>query len=133
MAQLQQRKRRPAKLTFSFNYKKIGLLHNMMVKVMAGDDKGLCGKVMSFNKTNGMVKVEGVNLKMKSVKKTKEQAGQFTKVQHGVHVSNLKVLDKDDNFISLRKINKDNIVEETVTVVYDGDKKTYTRSKVSKK
>ncbi|MCH9627624.1 MAG: hypothetical protein S4CHLAM2_12650 [Chlamydiales bacterium] len=59
------------------------------VTVIAGNDKGRSGKVLSKN--GDRVVVEGVNVRKKHMKPTQEnQKGQIIDIECGVHISNIK-------------------------------------------
>lgn len=62
------------------------------VLVIAGKDKGKTGKVMRVFKKVGKIVVEGVNYRVKHVKKTAQQAGQKIKFEAQMDASNAKVI-----------------------------------------
>lgn len=64
------------------------------VKVIAGDDKGKAGKVLSVDKAKSRAIVEGLNMITKHVKPTaaKPQGG-IEKKEAGMHISNLMLVD----------------------------------------
>jgi large subunit ribosomal protein L24 len=64
------------------------------VKVIAGDDKGKTGKVLSVDKAKSRAIVEGLNMITKHVKPTaaKPQGG-IEKKEAGMHISNLMLVD----------------------------------------
>jgi large subunit ribosomal protein L24 len=64
------------------------------VKVIAGDDKGKSGKVLSVDKQKSRAIVEGLNMITKHVKPTaaKPQGG-IDKKEASMHISNLKLVD----------------------------------------
>ncbi|TXE08879.1 50S ribosomal protein L24 [Algoriphagus aquimarinus] len=64
------------------------------VKVIAGDDKGKTGKVVSVDKQKSRAIVEGLNMITKHVKPTaaKPQGG-IDKKEAAMHISNLKLVD----------------------------------------
>lgn len=64
------------------------------VKVIAGDDKGKTGKVLSVDTAKNRAFVEGVNIVTKHVKPTaaKPQGG-IEKKEAPVHISNLMLVD----------------------------------------
>ncbi len=64
------------------------------VKVIAGDDKGKTGKVLSVDKQKTRAIVEGLNMVTKHVKPTaaKPQGG-IEKKEASIHISNLKLVD----------------------------------------
>ncbi len=59
------------------------------VMVIAGNDKGKTGKVISRNDTR--IIVEGVNVRKKHMKPTQQnQKGQIIDIECGIHISNVK-------------------------------------------
>lgn len=64
------------------------------VKVIAGDDKGKTGKVLSVDTKNSRAIVEGINMITKHVKPTasKPQGG-IEKKEAALHISNLMLVD----------------------------------------
>lgn len=64
------------------------------MKVIAGDDKGKTGKVLSVDTAKNRAFVEGVNIVTKHVKPTaaKPQGG-IEKKEAPVHISNLMLVD----------------------------------------
>jgi large subunit ribosomal protein L24 len=64
------------------------------VLVITGDDKGKKGKVLEVLKTKNRAIVENVNMITKHVKPSaKNPEGGIKKVEAGVHLSNLKLVD----------------------------------------
>ncbi len=65
-----------------------------MVEVIAGDDKGVRGKVLKVDHTSQKVLVEGVNRVYKHVRKSQKnpQGGRLSK-EMPVHVSNVMLID----------------------------------------
>lgn len=60
------------------------------VKVIAGDDKGKTGEILSVDYKNQKVVVSGCNIKKKSVKPTEEdKSGGFKDVEARIHISNV--------------------------------------------
>ncbi|WP_143960014.1 50S ribosomal protein L24 [Litoribacter populi] len=64
------------------------------VKVLAGDDKGKTGKVLSVNREKKRAIVEGLNMVTKHIKPsaTNPQGG-IEKKEAGIHISNLMLVD----------------------------------------
>lgn len=64
------------------------------MKVIAGDDKGKTGKVLSVDTAKSRAYVEGINIVTKHVKPTaaKPQGG-IEKKEASVHISNLMLVD----------------------------------------
>ncbi len=64
------------------------------VKVIAGNDKGRTGKVLSVKTEDQRAVVEGVNLVSKATKpNAKNTQGGIVKQEAAVHVSNLQLVD----------------------------------------
>jgi large subunit ribosomal protein L24 len=64
------------------------------VKVIAGDERGKTGVIKSVNRTTQRVIVEGLNLVTKHNKPSaKNPQGGITKMEAGIHVSNVKAVD----------------------------------------
>ena len=65
-----------------------------MVKVIAGKDKDKEGKVISVNKKDSKVVVEGINMVTKHVKPSAQnENGGIIKVEAPIHASNVMILD----------------------------------------
>ena len=65
-----------------------------MVKVIAGGEINKEGKVLSVDKKNGKVIVEGVNKAICHEKPSaKNPQGGFTKIEAPIHISNLSLID----------------------------------------
>jgi large subunit ribosomal protein L24 len=64
------------------------------VKVLAGDDKGKTGKVLSVNREKKRAIVEGLNMVTKHIKPTATNPqGGIEKKEAGIHISNLMLVD----------------------------------------
>ena len=64
------------------------------VYVLAGDDKGKTGRVLSINAKTNRAIVEGINMVSKSTKPTaKYPQGGIIKMEAPIHLSNLNVVD----------------------------------------
>lgn len=73
---------------------KFRIKKNDTVFVLAGDDKGKTGRVLSINPKTGRAIVEGVNYVSKSTKPSaKHPQGGFVKMEAPIHLSNLNVVD----------------------------------------
>lgn len=63
------------------------------VKVIAGDEKGKTGKIVSVNRVTQRVTVEGLNLVTKHNKPSaKSPQGGITKMEAPMHVSNVQAI-----------------------------------------
>jgi large subunit ribosomal protein L24 len=68
------------------------------VKVIAGDDKGKQGRVLSVDKDTFRAFVEGINMATKHTKPTaKNTKGGIIHQEASVHISNLMLLDAQGN------------------------------------
>ena len=68
------------------------------VKVVAGDDKGKQGRVLSVDKVTFRAIVEGINMATKHTKPTaKNTKGGIIHQEASVHVSNLMLVDAQGN------------------------------------
>lgn len=68
------------------------------VKVIAGDDKGKQGRVLSVNKETLRAIVEGINMATKHTKPTaKNTKGGIVHQEASVHISNLMMVDAQGN------------------------------------
>ena len=68
------------------------------VKVVAGDDKGKQGRVLSVNKETLRAIVEGINMATKHTKPTaKNTKGGIVHQEASVHLSNLMLVDAQGN------------------------------------
>ncbi len=68
------------------------------VKVLAGDDKGMQGKVLMVDREKLRAKVEGINMVSKHTKpNAKNPQGGIIKMEAGIHISNLMVVDGKGN------------------------------------
>jgi large subunit ribosomal protein L24 len=68
------------------------------VKVVAGDDKGKQGRVLSVNKETLRAIVEGINMATKHTKPTaKNTKGGIVHQEASVHISNLMLVDAQGN------------------------------------
>ncbi len=64
------------------------------VVVIAGNDKGKTGKVLSVSPADDRVIVEGINMVSKHTKpNSKQPQGGIIKQEAGIHISNLQIAD----------------------------------------
>ncbi len=69
------------------------------VKVIAGDSKGLQGKVLMVDVTKNRAIVEGINLVSKHTKpSSKNTQGGIVKQEATIHISNLMIIDSKGLF-----------------------------------
>ena len=67
------------------------------VEIICGKDKGKKGQVIEVLKSKSRVKVKGINLIKKHEKTTKEKKGGIITKENFIHISNLKILNKEKN------------------------------------
>lgn len=65
------------------------------VAIIAGSDRGETGKVKKIYRKNGKAIVEGRNIVVKKIKKTKDQRGKEVKKEAPIHISNLSLVADD--------------------------------------
>ena len=72
-----------------------------LVKVLAGNDKGKTGEVLS--RMGKKVIVRGVNIRKKHLRPTQQaQGGRIVEMEKPINISNVSVCDKDGNSVVLR-------------------------------
>ena len=67
------------------------------VEIICGKDKGKKGQVIEVLKSKSRVKVKGINLIKKHEKTTKEKKGGIITKENFIHISNLKISNKEKN------------------------------------
>lgn len=77
------------------------------VVVIAGNDKGKVGKILSKGKDR--VVVQGVNVRKRHMKqKQQNQQSQIIEMEMPVHISNVSLSDSDGNLIKVKsRVNSD--------------------------
>lgn len=94
------------------------------VTVIAGNDKGKTGKVISIN--GDRIIVEGINVRKKHMKPTQQnQKGQIIDIECGIHISNVKP-SAGGNAVKVRK--RFNQQGEKELYYLDGQKEVLYRS-----
>lgn len=69
------------------------LKKNDTVKILAGKDKGVTGKIIKVDTENERVYVQGANMVSKTMKKRNQQdKGGITQVEAPIHVSNVALV-----------------------------------------
>ncbi|MBF8263670.1 MAG: rplX [Parachlamydiales bacterium] len=95
------------------------------VLVIAGNDKGKAGEVLS--RTEERVIVQGVNIRKKHMKKTQEmQGGRIIEMEVAIHISNVAICNKDNQPLNLKVIVEKN--GERSLMFRDGSKDVVYRS-----
>jgi large subunit ribosomal protein L24 len=69
------------------------LKKNDTVKIIAGKDKGVTGKIIKVDPANEKVYVQGANMVSKAMKKRNQQdQGGIVKIEAPIHVSNVALV-----------------------------------------
>jgi len=66
------------------------------VEVICGKDKGKKGEIIEILRSEGKVKVKGINLIKKHEKTTKEKKGGIISKENFIHISNLRISDLEN-------------------------------------
>ena len=67
----------------------------LKVRVLTGKDKKKEGEVIEIDRVNNRAKVKEINMVKKHIKTTKEKKGGIVSKENFIHISNLKLLDKE--------------------------------------
>ena len=94
------------------------------VRVIAGNDKGKWGKVLS--RRGERLIVEGVNIRKKHMRKTQSGAGRIIEIERPIHISNVQFALKDGKAVKV-KIQRSEGGEKEL-VYLENDKLTSYRS-----
>lgn len=74
---------------------KTKLEKNDTVKILAGKDRGKTGKILSIDRKNGRVYVQGLNMVKKAVRqKSQQEKGGIVEVEAPLSISNVAVVTK---------------------------------------
>ena len=71
------------------------LKNGQEVEIICGKDKGKKVQIIEILISKSRVKVKGINLIKKHVKTTKEKKGGIITKENFIHISNLKILNKE--------------------------------------
>ena len=71
------------------------LKNGQEVEIICGKDKGKKGQIIEILRSKSRVKVKGINLIKKHEKTTKEKKGGIITKENFIHISNLKILNKE--------------------------------------
>ena len=71
------------------------LKNGQEVEIICGKDKGKKGLIIEILISKSRVKVKGINLIKKHEKTTKEKKGGIVTKENFIHISNLKILNKE--------------------------------------
>ena len=66
------------------------------VKILTGKDKNKNGEIIEIDRKNYRAKVKGINMIKKHLKTTKERKGGIVDKENFVHLSNIKLDEKQD-------------------------------------
>ena len=66
------------------------------VLIICGKDKGKKGEIIEILRSEGKVKVKGINLIKKHEKTTKEKKGGIISKENFIHISNLRISDLEN-------------------------------------
>tara|TARA_B110000438_G_scaffold278981_1_gene303022 strand:+ start:365 stop:622 length:258 start_codon:yes stop_codon:yes gene_type:complete len=72
------------------------LKNGQEVKIICGKDKGKSGQIIEILRTKQIVKVKGINFIKKHEKTTKEKKGGIITKENFIHISNVKVINKNN-------------------------------------
>ena len=67
----------------------------MKVKILSGKDKNKDGDIIEIDRKNSRAKVKGINMVKKHIKTTKEKKGGIISKENFIHLSNLKIFEKN--------------------------------------
>lgn len=74
---------------------KLRLKKNDVVKVIAGKNKGMSGKIVAVDAAKRKVMVAGVNMVVKTVKrKSQQEQGGFVNIEAPLDISNVQIVSK---------------------------------------
>ena len=73
------------------------------VKIITGKDRGKTGEILEINRKLKKVKVKSINMIKKHLKTTKERKGGIVDKENFVHLSNLKLDQKQDKKKAVKK------------------------------
>ena len=66
------------------------------VKVLVGKDKNKTGEIIELDRKRNRAKIKGINMIKKHLKTTKERKGGIVDKENFIHLSNLKLDQKQD-------------------------------------
>ena len=73
------------------------------VKVLVGKDKNKTGEIIELDRKRNRAKIKGINMIQKHLKTTKERKGGIVDKENLVHLSNLKLDQKQDKIKAVKK------------------------------
>ena len=72
------------------------IIKGQRVKILTGKDKSKEGEVIEIDRKNYRAKIKGVNIIKKHVKTTKEKKGGIISKENFIHLSNLRIIKKEN-------------------------------------
>ena len=79
------------------------LKKGVQVKIISGKDKGKTGEILEINRRLNKVKIKSIGMIKKHLKTTKERKGGIVDKENFVHLSNLKLDQKQDKKKAVKK------------------------------
>ena len=76
------------------------------VKVLVGKDKNKTGEIIELDRKRNRAKIKGINMIKKHLKTTKERKGGIVDKENFIHLSNLKLDQKQEKKRWLKKDTK---------------------------
>ena len=76
-----------------------------LVKVLTGKDKNKSGEIIEIINRLNKAKVKGINIVKKHLKATKEKKGGIISKENFIHLSNLKLVEKNKDKIKTKQKN----------------------------
>ena len=73
------------------------------VKVLVGKDKNKTGEIIELDRKRNRAKVKGINIIKKHVKTSKEKKGGIIDKENFVHLSNLRLDEKQEKKKAIKK------------------------------
>ena len=67
----------------------------LKVRVLVGKDKKKEGEIIEIDRSNNRAKVKEINMVKKHIKTTKEKKGGIVSKESFIHLSNLKLIEKN--------------------------------------
>ncbi|MFW5996499.1 MAG: 50S ribosomal protein L24 [Lentisphaeria bacterium] len=85
----------------------------MQVTVIAGEHKGKSGEVLSIDKSRNRVTVEGVNIRMKAMRRTQSNPqGGISEIEGSMHASNVMPSEEYEERMARKNKSNSDVQEE---------------------
>ena len=81
------------------------------VKVLVGKDKNKTGEIIELDRRRNRAKIKGINIIKKHVKTTKEKKGGIIDKENFVHLSNLRL---DEKQVKKKKLKNDTKIKNSL-------------------